>query len=148
MEAACQGPNPLVLHGPVGTGKTHLLEGIYAELRKRRQYHDTLFRLIGHSMFGRLPDVNNGVFLTYIDDPSPWEDNTVGYPSKGFADNIRRFWAKMVDPGLAQQQRLTCTLNFSLTLFVMVCVGTLLMMALARWIAVLRGMVAQRREPA
>lgn len=28
--------NPLVLHGPVGTGKTHLLEGIYAGLRKSR----------------------------------------------------------------------------------------------------------------
>jgi chromosomal replication initiator protein len=26
--------NPLVFHGPVGTGKTHLLEGIYAGLRK------------------------------------------------------------------------------------------------------------------
>ncbi len=26
--------NPLVLHGPVGTGKTHLLEGIYVGLRK------------------------------------------------------------------------------------------------------------------
>jgi chromosomal replication initiator protein len=28
--------NPLVLHGPVGTGKTHLLEGVYAGLRRSR----------------------------------------------------------------------------------------------------------------
>ena len=28
--------NPLVLYGPIGTGKTHLLEGIYAGLRKGR----------------------------------------------------------------------------------------------------------------
>jgi chromosomal replication initiator protein len=35
VEAPGQGPNPLVLHGPTGTGKTHLLEGIYAGLRKR-----------------------------------------------------------------------------------------------------------------
>jgi chromosomal replication initiator protein len=36
VEAPAQGPNPLVLHGPVGTGKTHLLEGIYAGMRKRQ----------------------------------------------------------------------------------------------------------------
>jgi chromosomal replication initiator protein len=36
VEAPGQGPNPLVLHGPVGTGKTHLLEGIYAGLRRAR----------------------------------------------------------------------------------------------------------------
>jgi chromosomal replication initiator protein len=35
VEAPGQGANPLVLHGPVGTGKTHLLEGIYAGLRKQ-----------------------------------------------------------------------------------------------------------------
>jgi chromosomal replication initiator protein len=29
------GANPLVLYGPTGTGKTHLLEGIHAGLRKR-----------------------------------------------------------------------------------------------------------------
>jgi chromosomal replication initiator protein len=35
VEEPGQTVNPLVLHGPVGTGKTHLLEGIYAGLRKR-----------------------------------------------------------------------------------------------------------------
>lgn len=35
VEEPGQGPNPLVLHGPVGTGKTHLLEGVYAGFRRR-----------------------------------------------------------------------------------------------------------------
>lgn len=35
VEDPGMGANPLVIHGPVGTGKTHLLEGIYAGLRKR-----------------------------------------------------------------------------------------------------------------
>ncbi len=34
VEAAGEGPNPLILHGPVGTGKTHLLEGVYAGVRR------------------------------------------------------------------------------------------------------------------
>lgn len=36
VEEPGQGVNPLVLHGPVGTGKTHLLEGIYAGIRRHR----------------------------------------------------------------------------------------------------------------
>ncbi len=36
IEQPGQGANPLVLHGPVGTGKTHLLEGIYVGLRRAR----------------------------------------------------------------------------------------------------------------
>ena len=34
VEEPGQGPNPLVIYGPVGVGKTHLLEGIYVGLRK------------------------------------------------------------------------------------------------------------------
>jgi chromosomal replication initiator protein len=36
VEAPGDGANPLVLYGPVGTGKTHLLEGVYAGLRRAR----------------------------------------------------------------------------------------------------------------
>ncbi|MCE9532870.1 MAG: chromosome replication initiation protein, partial [Planctomycetes bacterium] len=35
--------NPFVVYGPVGTGKTHLLEGIYAGLRKRWPDHVVRF---------------------------------------------------------------------------------------------------------
>ena len=35
VEEPGAGANPLVLYGPTGTGKTHLLEGIYAGLRRR-----------------------------------------------------------------------------------------------------------------
>jgi chromosomal replication initiator protein len=36
VEEPGEAVNPLLLHGPVGTGKTHLLEGVYAGLRKGR----------------------------------------------------------------------------------------------------------------
>ena len=36
VEEPEQLPSPLVLHGPVGVGKTHLLEGIYSGLRRSR----------------------------------------------------------------------------------------------------------------
>ena len=35
LEGGDDAPNPLVIHGPVGTGKTHLLESLYAGLRAR-----------------------------------------------------------------------------------------------------------------
>jgi chromosomal replication initiator protein len=37
------GANPLVLYGPTGTGKTHLLEGIYVGLRKRNPEQKVAF---------------------------------------------------------------------------------------------------------
>jgi chromosomal replication initiator protein len=37
------GANPLVLYGPTGTGKTHLLEGIYLGLRKRQGDSKVIF---------------------------------------------------------------------------------------------------------
>jgi len=35
VEEPGEGVNPLVIHGPVGTGKTHLLEGIFAGLKRK-----------------------------------------------------------------------------------------------------------------
>ncbi len=43
VEEPGQGANPLVLHGPVGTGKTHLLEGVYAGLRRANPGWRVLF---------------------------------------------------------------------------------------------------------
>lgn len=37
------GANPLILYGPTGTGKTHLLEGIYVGLRKRQPSQRVIF---------------------------------------------------------------------------------------------------------
>jgi chromosomal replication initiator protein len=38
VEAIGQNVNPLVLHGPIGVGKTHLLEGIYGGVRKANSH--------------------------------------------------------------------------------------------------------------
>jgi len=35
VEEPGEGVNPLVIHGPVGTGKTHLLEGIFSGLKRK-----------------------------------------------------------------------------------------------------------------
>jgi len=43
VDSPGQGANPLVLYGPVGTGKTHLLEGIYAGIRKKWADHVVRF---------------------------------------------------------------------------------------------------------
>ena len=43
VEAPGQGPSPLVMHGPVGSGKSHLLEGIYAGLRHARSEWRVVF---------------------------------------------------------------------------------------------------------
>jgi chromosomal replication initiator protein len=34
--------NPLVIHGPIGTGKTHLLEGIYAAMKRKSDERPTI----------------------------------------------------------------------------------------------------------
>jgi carbon starvation protein len=55
---------------------------------------------------------------------------------------LRQFAADINDP----DKKWTGILNFSLTLFVIVCVATLLLMAVARWLAVLRGVIPARTQ--
>lgn len=62
VQAPGQGSNPLVLHGPVGSGKSHLLEGIYAGLRHARSEWRVVFvtaeefthRFVQAMRFGKL----------------------------------------------------------------------------------------------
>jgi aromatic ring hydroxylase len=71
-----------------------------AAIVQRQLYHETLYRTFGYSMFGRLPDVNDSILLTLVDDPEPWEANSRDCDSRGFADNIRRFWNRMMTENL------------------------------------------------
>ncbi len=55
------GANPLVIHGPVGTGKTHLLEGIFAGLKRQSEHRpycvtaeEFTTRFIQASRFGKM----------------------------------------------------------------------------------------------
>jgi chromosomal replication initiator protein len=62
IEAPGEGANPLVIHGPVGTGKTHLLEGIYAGIRRSHAEWRVLYvtsedftnRFLGQLRLGKL----------------------------------------------------------------------------------------------
>lgn len=67
------------------------------DLARRRRYYSTIARQMGATAFARLPDANNSVLLTYIDDPEPWEASSVGTEGKGLADNIRRWWSHFVE---------------------------------------------------
>lgn len=61
-------------------------------LQRKRLYHDTILRQMGGATVPRTPDVNNFILLTYIDDPEPWETESIGTEGRGLADNIRNFW--------------------------------------------------------
>ncbi|CAG2158668.1 4-hydroxyphenylacetate 3-hydroxylase family protein [Cupriavidus numazuensis] len=75
------------------------------QLRRKRKYHETIMREMAGASFPRTPDVNNYVLQTYIDDPSPWETQTIGAEGKVKAKNIVDFvnFAKKHDLNCAPQ---------------------------------------------
>ena len=72
------------------------------QLAWRRRYHDAIYRLFGAGYYGRLPEVNNCIFLTYIDDPEPWEANSLGVEAPAGCE-LRR--EHQVVLGLHRRQR-------------------------------------------
>lgn len=62
------------------------------ELAARRRFHDTVVREIGWGQYGRTPDANTLVYMTYIDDPNPWAEQSVGTEGKVVPENLVNFW--------------------------------------------------------
>ena len=65
VESPGQGPNPLVMYGSVGTGKTHLLEGIYAGIRKARPEWNVRFATAEEFTNGFLHSMHGGKLAAF-----------------------------------------------------------------------------------
>ncbi|MGY4622894.1 4-hydroxyphenylacetate 3-hydroxylase family protein [Bradyrhizobium sp. USDA 4486] len=76
------------------------------EVRRKRKYHETVMREIGGTSYPRLPDTNNYPLLTYVDDPQPWEDASIGAEGRGLAKNAVDFFK------FARENDLNCTPQF------------------------------------
>jgi aromatic ring hydroxylase len=61
------------------------------QLRRKRKYHETVMREMAGASFPRSPDVNNYVLQTYLDDPTPWETQSIGADGHIKAKNIVNF---------------------------------------------------------
>lgn len=68
-----------------------------ADLRRRRAYYETMMREVGGTAFSRMPDSSNAILLTYIDDPEPWEERSIGTEGRPLAQNIRDKWKFFTD---------------------------------------------------
>lgn len=67
----------------------------------RRKFHELVLREIGYGQFGRTPDVNNLVYLTYIDHPEPWAEQSLDVPEgKIKPENLVNFWNRIRDENL------------------------------------------------
>ncbi|GAY07674.1 4-hydroxyphenylacetate 3-hydroxylase N-terminal domain-containing protein [Pseudonocardia sp. N23] len=61
-------------------------------LRRKRHYHETVIRLLGAGSAPRSPDVNNSVLRTYVDDPAPWSEQSIGTDGRDLTVGIMEFF--------------------------------------------------------
>ncbi len=71
------------------------------EAVQRREYFDYIFRHFNGGQWTRLPCSNNTVMMLLVDDPEPWEAQTVFGKGHSLAENIRKGWAELRDGDLA-----------------------------------------------
>ncbi|GAA4691443.1 4-hydroxyphenylacetate 3-monooxygenase, oxygenase component [Pseudonocardia yuanmonensis] len=62
-----------------------------AGLKRKRRYHETVIRLLGAGSAPRSPDVNNSVLRTYVDDPTPWSEQSIGTEGRDLTVGILDF---------------------------------------------------------
>jgi aromatic ring hydroxylase len=70
------------------------------DLKRKRVYLETVLRELDAGAIPRAPDVNNYCLLTYIDDPQPWSDQSIGTNGRDLTVGIREFWELMRDGDL------------------------------------------------
>ncbi len=70
------------------------------ELVRKRRYHESIMRQFVAASCPRTPDSQNYMLVTYIDDPEPWENASIGADGRGLAQNIRNFWNYAVENDL------------------------------------------------
>ena len=80
--------------------KTWLLPRSEEDLAGFRRYQDYVARMFGAAQFGRLPAVNNLSLFAFMENPEPWEENSIGTDGIPLADNIRRFCSAAVEDDL------------------------------------------------
>lgn len=62
------------------------------DLVRKREYHQLIMKLFVAGSMPRTPDSQNYMLFTYIDDPQPWEDASIGADGRDLARNIVEFW--------------------------------------------------------
>lgn len=63
------------------------------ELQRKRRYMETVIKeLGGGAIVARTPDVNNFPLLTYMDDPTPWSEQSLGTGGRDLTVGIRDFY--------------------------------------------------------